>query len=236
MTETANLSLTLLEEAQAQKHVTVNEALVRIDALAGGRVESAGATAPPPAPAEGEAHIVGTGATGDWAGEDGRIAIRINGGWAFATPRAGQAFWDAGAGVRRQFDGGAWQVSPVATARRGAATLARVIEADHVLASGAISTTDPLIPDKAMVLGVTGRVDVAITGASSWQLGVSGSPDRYGAGIGTAEGSFIHGVTGWPTAYFGATSLLLTAIGGDFAGGQIRLAVHVLEVVPPSAA
>ena len=34
MAETAKLTLPLLEAAQAQKHVTVNEALVRLDAAA----------------------------------------------------------------------------------------------------------------------------------------------------------------------------------------------------------
>ena len=33
MTDTANLLLPLLQAAQAQKHVTVNEALLRLDAL-----------------------------------------------------------------------------------------------------------------------------------------------------------------------------------------------------------
>ena len=53
MTTTANLALPLLEAGQAQKHVTVNEALARLDALVQLSVVSATTAAEPGAPAEG---------------------------------------------------------------------------------------------------------------------------------------------------------------------------------------
>jgi hypothetical protein len=84
-----------------------------------------------------------------------------------------------------------------------------------------------------IVLGVTGRVTAGITGAASWSLGVTGSPDRYGSGIGASLNSFAHGVTGSPLVYYGGSSLLLTAEGADFTGGTVRLAVHYFEVSPP---
>ena len=62
MSETGSLSLPLLLPSQAQKHVTVNEALVRVDALASSRVETRDQTVPPTSPADGETHIVGAGA------------------------------------------------------------------------------------------------------------------------------------------------------------------------------
>ncbi|MEL6477589.1 MAG: DUF2793 domain-containing protein, partial [Pseudomonadota bacterium] len=78
MPDTPNLRLALLDAAQAQKHVTVNEAIASLDCLVFGAVNTAGATVPP-AVVDGEAHIVGTGATGAWQGQDLKIAFAING-------------------------------------------------------------------------------------------------------------------------------------------------------------
>ncbi len=234
MSDTPRFAMPLLDAAQAQKHVTVNEALMRADLLGAGRVEERGRAAPPAAPADGEVQIVGAGATGGWAGHDGELALYLNGGWVFVPPWGGCAVWVAAEGARLTWNGGAWVAGHLGGSPGGAATLARVAEIDHVL-SGAVSTTAPVIPDKAVVLGVTGRVLAPITGASGWSLGVAGSPDRYGAGYGTGAGSYAHGVTGQPQAYYGATPLTVTASGGAFTGGTLRLAVHLLELSPPAA-
>jgi hypothetical protein len=66
-------------------------------------------------------------------------------------------------------------------------------------------------------------------------LGVTGSPDRHGAGIGIGLNSFATGVTGSPLAYYGGSSLLLTAVGADFTSGEVRIAVHYFELSPPRA-
>ena len=234
MAETARFALPLLEAAQAQKHVTVNEALARADALAAGRVEALGRTAPPAAPGEGTLWGVGAGATGAFAGQDGRVALFLNGGWSFAEPWAGWAVWDAETGRAWRYTPPGWAGEPAGASPGGARTDSEVVEIDHTLAAGASSTTTALIPDKAVVIGVTGRVTAAISGASTWSLGVDGAPDRYGAGFATAAGAFAAGVTGQPQAYFGATALVLTAAGGDFTGGTVRLAVHYLALTPPA--
>lgn len=234
MSDTPRYAMPLLDAAQAQKHVTVNEALARVDALAAGRVERRDLSAPPAGPSDGDAFIVAPGATGDWAGQEGALALFLNGGWAFVAPWEGAEFWVAAERLRVTRDGGAWVEGRAAGAAGGAATLGRVVEIDQSL-SGASTTTAAVIPDKAVVLGVTGRVIEAITGATSWGLGVEGGTDRYGTGYGTAAGAFARGVTGQPQAYYGATALVLTAAGGEFTGGTVRLAVHLLEVVPPDA-
>ena len=93
MTNTPNLSLPYLAAAQAQKHVTVNEALSLIDALAQMAVVAVGATSPPATPDEGERHIIGTGATGAWSGWDNSIALFFGGAWLRLIPQTG---WMAG--------------------------------------------------------------------------------------------------------------------------------------------
>ena len=236
MSSSPRLKLPLLDAAQAQKHVTLNEALVRTDALASARVESLMLTVPPGAASDGEAYVVGDGATGDWAGEDGKLALFLNGGWDFLAPWSGMTVWVEDQRATAIFVGGTWLHGRVGGAAGGAATLTQVAELDHTLAVASVSITSDVIPDKAIVLGVTGRVLEPITGAASWSLGVAGSPDRYGSGYGTALNAFAHGVTGQPQAYFGATPLEIAADGGgSFTAGKIRLAVHYADLQPPVA-
>ena len=235
MSSSPRFQLPLLDAAQAQKHITLNEALVRADALASARVESLVLTTPPLGAVDGEAYVVGESATGDWSGEDGKLALFLNGGWDFLTPWSGMTVWVEDQRATAIFVGDTWLPGRVGGAAGGAATLTQVAEIDHTLSSATVSTTTNVIPDKAIVLGVTGRVLEAITGATSWSLGISGSPDRYGSGYGVSLNAFAHGVTGQPQAYFGSTPLEVTADSGSFTAGKIRLAVHYADLRPPNA-
>ncbi len=86
------LSLPLIQPAQAQKHVTHNEALRLLDLLVQGVALTLGTDTPPASPAEGDRHIVGPAPTGDWAGQAGKLAFRETGIWQFLTPKAGWSF------------------------------------------------------------------------------------------------------------------------------------------------
>lgn len=88
MTLTNNLSLTLVETAQAQKEVTVNQALARIDGVMNMCVLDRDLAAPPGSPAAGDAYIVGPSATGAWAGKDGQVAW-FDQVWRFLVPKKG---------------------------------------------------------------------------------------------------------------------------------------------------
>lgn len=231
MTETAKLALPLLEAAQAQKHVTVNEALSRLDAVAAAVVESVGLTVPP-TQADGAVHVVGQGATGDWAGQDHAVAYGVNGGWDFVSPLIGLAMRDA-EGVRHVWNGAAWVAGQIAGGTGGAATVGDVVTVSHDLAAGGTSTVAAAIPAGSVVIGVSARVEQAIEGAASWQLGVVGSADRYGSGLGVAANSYAAGLTGQPQAYYADTDLVLTADGGDFTAGRVLIAIHRLAIRPP---
>ena len=233
MSDTQRFNMPLLDAAQAQKHVTVNEALLRADALAAARVESRNLSAPPVSPLDGTAYVVGAGATNEWNGQDGNIAVSLNNGWEFITPWDGLRMWDFESATEVRYLDGAWISNAISVTSNQAFTTSHTIEFDHALASSATSTTIAIIPDKAIVLGVSGRVIQEITGANSWSLGVTGSPDRYGSGYGLSVGSFAHGVTSQPQTYFGATSLEITSDGPSFTAGSIRLAVHYLAISPP---
>ena len=109
MTVTPHLALPLLAAAQAQKHVTHNEALALVDALTHLSVASAATGAPPNAPQEGERHLVASGAGGAFAGHDGQIALFDAGVWRFLVPRAGWVAHVAGSHSLLVHDGAAWR-------------------------------------------------------------------------------------------------------------------------------
>jgi hypothetical protein len=234
MVKTANLELPLVQAAQAQKHVTVNEALALLDAAAQLRLESVTTVEPPAVSADGVAFFIPPGASGDWASYPGRLAVFSNGGWIFVVPRAGWRGWIVDMAEPAVFDGVTWIPGAVTVSPSGAALCAETIEIDVELVAGVMVTTDPVIPANAVVLGVSGIVTEAITGTvSSWRLGVADGADRYGNGLGLGLGSWVQGVTGQPQAYYAPTSLTLGAVGGAFAGGRVRLAVHVFRIGIP---
>jgi len=109
---TANLNMPFILPSQAQKHVTHNEALLRLDALVHLTVVAELAT-PPGAPAEGACYLVGATPTGAWAGKAGRIASWQDGYWAFLAPRTGWRAWFAAAEKLKVFSGALWQDIPL---------------------------------------------------------------------------------------------------------------------------
>lgn len=108
MTDTPRLALPLIEAAQAQKHVTHNEALLRLDAQIQLAVLDRDLAVPPVTPTDGDAWLVAAGATGDWTGMNGRIAAHRAGAWLFLEPRAGWLCWVADESRLLVHDGAAW--------------------------------------------------------------------------------------------------------------------------------
>ena len=234
MAETYNFGLPLLDAAQAQKHVTVNEAMARADAVAQMRLKGLGVTVPPVA-VDGTAYSVGAGATADWAGHDGEIAVYTNGGWVFMLPKNGWRGWLESTGEAVVFDGVDWKSDAVVVSPGGAGTHYRIAEFDHVIAAGATSTTVEMIPGSTQVIGVTGRVISEITGSgvASWSLGVVGSDNRYGSGLGLGLNSWARGLTGAPLTYYSDEAIVLTPDAGSFTGGTVRLSIHYVELSVP---
>lgn len=95
MADTPNLVLPYLAANQSQKHVTVNEALRRLDALVQVTVQSAVLAAPPGAPTEGQRWIVGASPTGAWTGHAAHLAAWQDGAWGFYVPLDGWIAFDA---------------------------------------------------------------------------------------------------------------------------------------------
>ena len=110
MEQSPRLSLSYVMPAQAQKHVTVNETFRRLDALTQMSALSRSETAEPSSPAEGEAYILPSGASGDaWDSYDEHdIAIYQDGAWARIAPIEGFRCWVSDDDEYVVFDGAAW--------------------------------------------------------------------------------------------------------------------------------
>jgi len=83
------LSLPFILPSQAQKHVTHNEALTRLDIAAQLVVEGINANTPPALPEAGQVWALGPAPTGAWAGQAGMLAAFVNESWLFIEPGEG---------------------------------------------------------------------------------------------------------------------------------------------------
>lgn len=108
MDQTPNLNLPYILAAQAQKHVTHNEAIRMLDALTQIGVASRVASAPPATPPDGVRYILPAAPTGVWAGPAGRVAAFQDGAWAYFTPHEGWIAWVADEAAAVVYAGGSW--------------------------------------------------------------------------------------------------------------------------------
>jgi hypothetical protein len=220
---TPNLSMPFILPAQAQKHVTHNEAIELLDLLVQLTLEESSATVPPVTPAEGESWGVGTGANGDWAGQDGQIATWRGGGWLFVAPQDGWIAWVRGIAEFQVRDAGSWltkgaEFVPQNVAMVGVnatadttnrlsvssdATLLNNVGAGHQLKinKAGVSDTASLLFQS----GWSGRAEMGLSGGDDFSIKVS------------ADGA------SW-----------VTAIGIDGADGRVRIN-QLLHVAPGAA-
>lgn len=105
---TTHLLLPYILAAQAQKHVTHNEALRLLDGLVQLSVLDRDLTAPPGSPTDGDRYIVGSGATAAWAGWDLNVALWTDGAWLRLPPRTGWRAWVEDEGLLLVYDGSVW--------------------------------------------------------------------------------------------------------------------------------
>ncbi|WP_420432967.1 DUF2793 domain-containing protein [Hyphobacterium sp.] len=107
---TPRLGLDYVLAAQAQKHVTVNESLRRLDALVQTTVISRSTDAQPGSPADGDAYILTAQAAGaEWElmAADG-LTIYRDAEWSEITPRSGWRVWVEDEQVLMVFAEGDW--------------------------------------------------------------------------------------------------------------------------------
>ena len=112
MDTTPNLELPYIAAAQAQKHVTHNEAIRALDAVIQLAVLDRNLGAPPADASDGDRYIVAPSPSGDWAGHADEIAAFQDGAWQFFAPRTGWISWIGDERRVLGWDGTAWVPVP----------------------------------------------------------------------------------------------------------------------------
>ncbi len=245
MTDTPRLSLPLLAAGQAQKHVTHNDALIRLDGLIHLTVDSRTQTAPPASPTEFSAYIVPAGGTGAFAGRTDQVALFEDGGWSFLVPRPGWQAWVIDEEEHDLWTGTEWRrASPLSSlgaerwgvnatadttnrlAVSSEASLFNHAGGDHRLKINKNAAGDPA--SQLFQSNWSGRAEFGLAGEDDFRVKVSadGSAWHDALAIDRASGSVILPGTPWAAG----TNLL---VNGDmainqrgFAGGALAAGAY----------
>lgn len=197
--QSPNLNLPLIAPSQAMKHVTHNEALVRLDAITQLSVEALGATVPPALAQEGVCYALGASAQGAWSGHDAEVAVFSNGGWLFVVPQPGWRAWDVQTAQLHVFSGGQWlSVDPsfnnidglgINSAYDSVNRLSLSSEAslfNHEGAGHQIKINKATDTDTASLLfqsGFTGHAEIGLTGDTDLSFKVSDDGVNFTTGV-----------------------------------------------------
>lgn len=175
------LDLPYLSVAQAQKEVTHNDALNRLDLVVQARVLDRHLAMPPAGPVQGDAYLVAAGAGGDWAGQDGVIAAWYGTAWVFRPPWPGFALFVADEALVLRYDGVAWAADAGFT---GAAPAVHGHVVDDVAGlPAALDGKQPLDPALTTLAGLGGGARTALGLGTGDAVAV----DRLGLGGATAD-------------------------------------------------
>ncbi|MEL6287342.1 MAG: DUF2793 domain-containing protein [Pseudomonadota bacterium] len=184
MSSTANLDLPYIAPAQAQKHVTHNEALRKLDTLVQLTLASRGVLEIPQDPADPTCYAVPTNAVGAWADRAGEVACFTDGAWTYVMPRAGWRAWVEDEAVLVVWNGSTWSevsagtgsgtgsVNPAALV--GVNTEAALPNRLAVKSDAVLFSHDDVTPGSGDVRHVLNKSSAADTASHLYQSGFSG--------------------------------------------------------------
>lgn len=158
------LGLNELASSQAVPEETVNENGRWFEFFAtGGAIADRDLATPPGSPSDGDAYLVAANGTGDWVGQDGKIALRIGTAWEFVPASEGMQLFVKDEDVRIEYDGAAWAASggggsssTSVTQQTGTSYTFGIDDADSVVEfdnASAITVTVPPNSSVAFALG-----------------------------------------------------------------------------------
>ena len=186
-----HLNLPYIQPAQAQKHVTHNEAIELLDLIVHLSVQDFDATTPPATPAEGETWALGLTPTDAWTGEAGKIASFRGGGWLFVAPQAGWQAYCIIAEEMRVYTGAIWEnttadpsfdnllgvgVNATADATNKLSVASEAVLFNHAGASHQLKLNKASTGDTASLLfqsNWSGRAEMGLAGNDDFTIKVS---------------------------------------------------------------
>ena len=257
MSNTPNLELPYVLAAQAQKHVVVNEALRKLDALVQISVASRTTTAPPTSPVNGTRYIVPAAATGAWAGKTNQLAVWQDTAWVFFAPAAGWTAWVVADSQQVVYNGTTWkhivtsssaqpsrpQTPAPATpaghryAAANGATLTLGVVESQVYLSGLRSSIlgSRSIPAGSILFGISALVVQRVVGSATWSLGVAANATRFASGLSASVGTKKLVIPSTPVVFNRSEAPMISAVGGGrFSAGYITLGISVMYMTTPS--
>ena len=185
----ARLALPYLQPAQAQKHVTHNEALRLLDALVQIVTQRLEAQDPPATPVAGTLFALSDAPAGVWEGQAGKLAVWDMNAWVFIVPQAGWRLWDLDTAAPYVFEGGTWRpeqgalenltglgigTTPDATNRLAVASDATLLT--HAGSSHRLTLNKAASADTAAMLFQTayaGHAEIGLAGDNAFSFKVS---------------------------------------------------------------
>lgn len=245
----AVLALPYLQPAQAQKHVTHNEALRILDALVQLAVASRSAATPPAAPAPGLRHIVPAGGTGAFAGQAGRIALWEGQAWAFFDPAPGWQGWIADEAAVAVYDGSAWRtpaeggiamlgIAASADATNRLAVAAPATLLTHAGAGHQLKINKAAAAETASLLFQTGwsaRAEMGTAGSDDFAIKTSADGSAFQTALSADAGSGRVTLPAGALVAGGAAAAPGLGFAGDADTGIARIAADVLALVAGGA-
>lgn len=177
MQNSPSLSLPYLQPQQSQKHVTVNESLRRLDALVQMSARSAALAIEPPAPSEGDLHILPAGAAGSsWgAFAEGALAVFQDGAWVEIAPRKGWRAYVEDENRFLYFDGSGWEEFGGSSAPQfGVNTTADATNRLAVKSDAVLFNHDDVTPGSGDMRAKVNKATTADTGSHLFQTNASG--------------------------------------------------------------
>lgn len=203
--QTANLALPHILSARAQKHVTHNEALRRLDGIVQ-MVVQAEASTPPVSPVEGQCHAVGASPTGIWSGKTGKLALFEDGAWIYLTPRTGWVGWFVDAGRQKIWTGSLWAdllsesdiprlgINSTADTTNRLAVSAAATLLNHAGAGHQLKLNKNAAGDTLSLLYQTnwsGRAEMGLAGSDDFEIKVSADGSAWATALRTTAGGTV---------------------------------------------
>lgn len=179
MDTSPNLVLPYLQSQQAQKHVTLNESLRRLDALVQLTVLSRTLAAQPALPEEGDRYLLPAAATGAvWGGlAAGALMAFQDGAWEAYAPSEGWRAFVLDEAVLLVWQYGAWTAPGEQAARLGINTVADDTNRLSVKSDAELLSHDDITPGSGNARKIINRAASDKTASVLFQTGFSGQAE-----------------------------------------------------------